>query len=99
MAALTASCAESSSQEVESLADDHVATMKASLDVTTLEQFTAQMPASLQPESSRRGSNRVFVWTFRDGSQIEATFRPRGGENSGQGLVLYSVDVRDQAPK
>lgn len=64
----------------------------ANLDDTTLEQFVAQMP-NTQPDSSRNGQDRKMIWTFPDGSQIRATFRPHGGEGSGQGLRLHLVDI------
>lgn len=68
--------------------------VKADLDVTTLEQMMIQMPA--QPtDIKRQGSNRVFTWIFSDGSKIVATFRPKGNEGSGQGLVLYMIDIAE----
>lgn len=69
--------------------------VRADLDVTTLEQLTAQMPDTLQPTLERRGQNRTLTWTFADGSQLAATFRPLGGEGSERGLVLYMVNIEE----
>lgn len=79
----------------ESKARTYAAGVKAVLDVTTSDQLLAQMPDSIQPEMSREGDNRRFVWTFSDGSRLIAVFRPLGGEGSQQGLVLYMVDIED----
>jgi hypothetical protein len=68
--------------------------VKADLDTTTLEQMMGQMP-NTPSNTERRGQNRIFTWTFSDGSKIIATFRPKGAEGSGQGLVLYMVELRD----
>lgn len=69
--------------------------VKATLDVTTLEEFMSQMPDNVQPNMERDGENRIFTWIFSDGSKLIAIFRPKGGEGSQQGLVLYSVDLQD----
>ena len=77
------------------MADRQVQGMKGELDVTTVEEFTDQMPVGLQPQRIRRGLDRIFLYTFSDGSKLEATFRPRGEEGSLQGLVLYMIDTQD----
>lgn len=82
-------------EEASSKAREWAKRVKAELDVTTLQQFVVQMPEGMQPKREQKGQNRVFTYTFSDGSQIIATFRPRGGAGSGQGLVLYMVDIRD----
>ena len=69
--------------------------MNATLDVTTSEEFLVQMPDDIQADISRDGENRTFVWEFTDGSKLTAVFRPISGEESGQGLVLYMVDIED----
>jgi hypothetical protein len=78
-----------------SQAHSYARRVKADLDVTTLEQLMKQMPDTMQPQMSRSGANRTLKWVFGDGSSISATFRPLGGEGSGNGLVLYMVDIRD----
>lgn len=65
--------------------------IKATPDVTTLEEFMVQTP-DIQSEKSLVGEYRIFKWTFADGSQLIATFIPKGGE--GQGLIFYSIEVR-----
>jgi hypothetical protein len=82
-------------QRAQSQARSYARTVRADLDVTTLEQLMKQMPDTLQPQMSRSGVNRTLKWVFGDGSSISATFRPLGGEGSGKGLVLYMVDIRD----
>jgi hypothetical protein len=79
----------------ESDARAYTRQVRAELEVTTLEQFTAQMPQSPPPKIVRCGVDRIFAWTFPDGSQITAAFRPRAGEGSGRGLALYMVNVKE----
>jgi len=67
--------------------------VKAELDVTMLEEFMIQMP-DIQSDIERNGQYRTFTWTFSDGSKFIATFKPQGFEGSGEGLVLYSIDIR-----
>ena len=83
----------SSSAQSQSKANAYAKQVTANLDTTTLEQFEAQMPSGMQPSTELSGSNRKFTYTFDDGSKIIATFRPAGAEGSGQGLVLYMVDI------
>lgn len=59
---------------------------------TPMAQIMTQMPNDIQPSRSQSGEDRIFVWRFRDGSEIEMSFRPRA---VGQGLELYWVDVND----
>ena len=68
--------------------------VRAELDITSFQDLMAQMPSTIQPRQERSGVNRKVTWVFRDGSYIAATFRPLGGETSGQGLVLYMVDIK-----
>jgi YD repeat-containing protein len=91
--AVAAACSMESGQE--SMARAWVGTARGTIDETTLDQYTAQMPSGIQTAIERDGANRMLVWTFTDGSRVTATFRPRGGEGSGAGLVLYMIDVDD----
>ncbi len=77
----------------ESEARAYARQVKADLDVTTVENLIVQMPEDVPPEIRRNGFDRFYTWTFSDGSRIVAVFRPRGGEGSMQGLVLYRVDI------
>jgi hypothetical protein len=70
-----------------------VGKVKATVDLTTLEEVMRQMPDNIPPQASRSGDNRVFTWLFPDGSNLKLTFRARGGEGSGGGLVLYMVEA------
>lgn len=79
----------------DSQARAYAGTVKVTLDVTTSEDLLIQMPDEIQPDLSRDGENRTFTWTFSDGSQIIAVFRPAAGEGSGEGLLLYMVDIKD----
>ncbi len=68
--------------------------VKAQLDITTPEQMMEQMPQA--PSSQvRQGDKRIITWSFSDGSKIVAVFKAAGGEGSGGGLVLYSVEIRN----
>lgn len=78
-----------------SMARQWATKVKATLDQTRLEEMMPQMPDDIAPEAARNGENRTFTWRFSDGSELLATFRPRGGEGSGAGLVLYMVDIKD----
>lgn len=80
-------------EDVVSMADLQLQEVEGELEATSLEQLMNQMQS--QPRISRSGQNRIYTWTFEDGSLLEATFRPRGAEGSGEGLVLYRLDVRD----
>lgn len=81
----------------ESLARAYASQVRGVIpDSTSLEQFVAQMPADIQPEIEVTPTHRrMFTWRFADGSRIIAYFNTRGPEGSGQGLVLYAVDLQD----
>jgi hypothetical protein len=65
-------------------------------DSTSLEEFVARMPADIQPEIELTPTHRrMFTWRFADGSRIIAYFNTRDPQGSGQGLVLYAVDLQD----
>ena len=57
-----------------------------------LEEVMAQMPDTIQPAGRQVGSDRIFTWTFRDGSQIVVGFRALG---PGAGLGMRFVDIRE----
>ena len=50
------------------------------------------MRDGMVPTRDRHGEDRVFSYTFGDGSQMILAFRPRGDQS---GLELSMVDVRD----
>ena len=52
----------------------------------------SQMPDDMTPSIDLRGEDRIFTYTFGDGSEMILVFR-RSGEQDG--LELYMVDVRD----
>ena len=52
----------------------------------------SQMPDDMTPSIDLRGEDRVFTYTFGDGSEMILVFRPSGNQT---GLELYMVDVRD----
>ena len=53
----------------------------------------SQMASSgASPSLSRSGRYRTFTYRFRDGSVLEFTAVPAGGQT---GLILYSVDIRN----
>ncbi len=81
--------------EEPSEARDYAKNVDTVLDYTTSEALFVQMPNDIQPEMSSDGANRTFSWTFSDGSEMVATFKPLGGEDSGQGLVLHMIDIKD----
>ena len=56
-----------------------------------LELIMVQMPDDVVPTRRLSGQNRIFTYTFTDGSQLILTFRPGA---PGEGLFLYTVDVR-----
>ncbi|MCY4509455.1 MAG: hypothetical protein OXG35_21190 [Acidobacteria bacterium] len=56
-----------------------------------LERIMVQMPDDVVPTRRLSGQNRIFTYTFTDGSQLILTFRPGA---PGEGLFLYTVDVR-----
>ncbi len=61
------------------------------LDKTTVEQLVSQIP--FQAKISRgSGEDRVFKWTFDDGSSIIAYFRPHEIVNNG--LLLHRVEIK-----
>ena len=66
-------------------------TVQGGLD-SPMEQILPQMPDDIFPERRQSGQDRIFTYGFEDGSQMVLTFRPR---EAGQGLILYTVDVRD----
>ena len=45
---------------------------------------------SIPAQRSRSGEDRMFTYTFRDGSRLILVARPQGG---GRGLTLYYVDI------
>ena len=53
----------------------------------------SQMPDDMTPDIDLRGEDRVFTYTFGDGSEMILVFRPSGNQT---GLELYMVDVRDR---
>ena len=58
-----------------------------------MEPIQAQLAESgVSPSLSRQGNYRVFTYRFRDGSVLEFTAVPAGGQT---GLILHSVDIRD----
>ena len=57
-----------------------------------MEDILSQMPDGMIPERRQSGENRMFTYTFGDGSRMILTFRPR---ETGWGLVLYTVQVED----
>ena len=59
---------------------------------TPMESILSQMPDGMIPTRDRRGEDRVFTYTFGDGSEMILVFRPSGNQT---GLELYMVDVRD----
>jgi hypothetical protein len=74
------------------------------LDVTTVEDMMDQMaplPASTPPPGVTQESEltparyRVYTWTFPDGSAMVFSFRTKGEEGSGQGLVLDHIELTD----
>ena len=66
-------------------------TIQGGLD-SPMERILPQMPDDITPERRQSGQDRIFTYPFEDGSSIILTFRPSG---AGQGLSLYTVDVRD----
>lgn len=50
------------------------------------------MMAGYDPVASRQGEDRLFTYTFDDGSGLVLVFRPPGGP--GTGLVLDDIIVR-----
>jgi hypothetical protein len=61
------------------------------LDKTTVEQLVSQIP--FQAKISRgNGEDRVFNWTFDDGSSMIAYFRPHQIIN--KGLLLHRVEIK-----
>jgi len=51
------------------------------------------MPDDIKPYVEEDAQNRIYNWTFKDGSQVVVEFRPKGAGGNGQGLVLFSADI------
>ena len=53
-------------------------------------------PAGVEMTTDLNASNeRVYTWTFGDGSAMVFAFKAEGGEGSQQGLVLNWIDLKD----
>ena len=73
-----------------SMAQATVNRVQGDLD-SPLERILAQMPDDVVPALRQSGQDRIFTYTFADGSQLILTFRPGA---PGEGLFLYTADVR-----
>jgi len=73
----------------ESEARSYSHKVRVTLDVTTVNDMMSQMP------SSTPAGYREWTWKFSDGSQMVFSFKPVGGEGSGQGLLLDHVQLKD----
>ena len=82
----------------------YAGTVHVTLDVTTVGDMMddmAPLPAGTPPPgvtqavSGGVGEDRVYTWTFPDGSALVFAFKTKGAEGSGQGLVLNYVDVQN----
>lgn len=66
------------------------------LDITTVDDMLAQMPAGMTPVIELTPARyRQWIWTFEDGSQMIFSFKPAGGEGSGEGLRLDHIELKD----
>ena len=74
-----------------SLARSVASAIQGGLD-TPMDRVLAQMPDDVSPERSRSGADRLFTYSYSDGSKLVLSFRPRE-EGAQRGLVLYFVDI------
>ena len=73
-------------------ARDWAARVQGGLD-SPMQDIQYQLAESgISPSLSRQGNYRVFTYRFRDGSVLEFTAIPAGGQ---RGLILHSVDIQD----
>ena len=73
-------------------ARDWAARVQGGLD-SPMQDIQYQLAESgVSPSLSRQGDYRIFTYRFGDGSELEFTAVPAGGQ---RGLVLYYVDIRD----
>lgn len=80
----------------ESEARSYSHKVRVTLDVTTVNDMMSQMPSSMTPKiSSTPAGYREWAWKFSDGSQMVFSFKPAGGQGSGQGLLLDHVQLKD----
>ena len=85
-------------------AETYAKGVQVTLDVTTVEDMVDQMaplPAGTPPPGVTHKAEltparyRVTTWTFPDGSAMVFSFRTKGEEGSGQGLVLDHIEITD----
>jgi len=76
----------------------YVGNVHTTLDETTFREVLDQMPPDIQgffDMELNANMDRVYTWTFKDGSKMIFAFQPKGGEGAMQGLVLSWTDVKD----
>lgn len=95
----TATTAATATPIPPSAARIYAQSVTVALDITTVDDMLAQMPAGMTPKIELTPARyRQWIWTFEDGSQMIFSFKPAGGEGSGAGLRLDHVELKDAGP-